>query len=124
MFPKVPGHPDYSSTGVNQFIPAIWSGKLVANLYDATVLAAITNTDYEGEIKAHGDKVIIRTIPVTSVKPYIKGQNLVYDRPESPSLELLIDQPFCLGNFIQRGFPAFKFRPQLIQLPLLLNAHP
>ena len=102
MFPKVPGHPDYSSTGVNQFIPAIWSGKLVANLYDATVLAAITNTDYEGEIKAHGDKVIIRTIPVTSVKPYIKGQNLVYDRPESPSLELLIDQGYYWAFVVDR----------------------
>ena len=30
------------------FIPTIWAGKLVEKFYDATVLAAIANTDYEG----------------------------------------------------------------------------
>ena len=34
------------------FIPEIWSGKLIEKFYSATVLAAIANTDYEGEIKA------------------------------------------------------------------------
>ena len=28
------------------FIPTIWSGKLIEKFYDATVLAAISNTDY------------------------------------------------------------------------------
>ena len=27
------------------FIPEIWSGKLIENFYDATVLSAISNTD-------------------------------------------------------------------------------
>ncbi len=27
------------------FIPSIWSGKLIEKFYDATVLAAIANTD-------------------------------------------------------------------------------
>jgi hypothetical protein len=93
-FPRASGHPDYSSAGTSKFIPEVWSGKLVMNLYDATVLPSITNTDYEGEIKGHGDKVVIRTTPVTSVKPYTKVMKLTYDRPDSPSLELLIDQGF------------------------------
>jgi hypothetical protein len=91
-FPRVAGHPDYSSGGTNKFIPEVWSGKLVANLYDATVLNAITNTDYEGEIKGFGDKVIIRTTPTTTIKTYSKGMKLTYETPESPSLELPIDQ--------------------------------
>ena len=33
------------------FIPAIWSGKLIEKFYASTVLSAISNTDYEGEIK-------------------------------------------------------------------------
>ena len=37
----------YSGT----FIPEVWSGKLVEKFYKATVLGAIANTDYEGEIK-------------------------------------------------------------------------
>ena len=51
------GRPDYTGN----FIPEIWSGKLIENFYDATVLAAISNTDYEGEIRSMGDTVNIRT---------------------------------------------------------------
>jgi hypothetical protein len=56
-FPVSGGRPNYSGN----FIPEIWSGKLIENFYDATVLAAISNTDYEGEIKSMGDTVNIRT---------------------------------------------------------------
>lgn len=72
------------------------------NLYDATVLNAITNTDYEGEIKGYGDKVIIRTIPNTVIKKYSKGMKLTYDTPESPSLELLIDQGFYWAFIVDK----------------------
>jgi len=41
-FPVSTGRPNYSGN----FIPEIWSGKLIENFYDATVLAAISNTDY------------------------------------------------------------------------------
>ena len=34
--------------------PEIWSGKLIEKFYAATVLSAISNTDYEGEIKSYG----------------------------------------------------------------------
>lgn len=91
-YPRVAGHPDYSSTGTNQFIPQIWSGKLQVKFYKSTVFTAISNTDYEGEIKDQGDTVIIRTIPTLTINDYQKGQKLVYERPESPSLELLIDK--------------------------------
>jgi hypothetical protein len=90
--PRVPGHPDYSSTGTSKFIPEIWSSKLIEKLYDVTVLPAISNTDYEGEIRDSGDKVIIRTTPDVTVNDYQKGMKLNYDRLTSPSLELLIDQ--------------------------------
>ena len=43
-----------ASTG---FIPTIWSGKLIEKFYASTVLAAISNTDYQGEIKNQGDTV-------------------------------------------------------------------
>jgi hypothetical protein len=36
--------PAYSGT----FIPEIWSGKILEKFYSATVLAAISNTDYAG----------------------------------------------------------------------------
>jgi hypothetical protein len=91
-FPTVAGHPDYSSTGVNQFIPQIWSGKIQKKFYDYTVLTQITNTDYEGEIKNQGDTVIIRTIPSITISDYVVGQKLDYERPASPSLTMTIDK--------------------------------
>lgn len=54
-------------------------------------MAAISNTDYEGEIKAYGDKVIIRTVPTITINTYSKNKNLTYERPESPSIELRIE---------------------------------
>lgn len=87
-YPVTSGHPQYSGN----FIPEIWSGKLIENFYDATVLAQISNTDYEGEIKKYGDTVNIRTQPNITLRDYVKGQNLVVERPDSPKIQLSIDK--------------------------------
>ena len=87
-FPVTTGRPNYSGN----FIPEIWSGKLIENFYDATVLAAISNTDYEGEIKKHGDTVNIRTTPEITIRDYVKGQSLTVENPDKPKLQLLIDK--------------------------------
>lgn len=83
--------PQYSGT----FIPEIWSSKLIEKFYDSTVLAAISNTNYEGEIKKHGDKVIMRTMPSIAIRKYSANQELLVDRPSAPTQELVIDQ----GNY-------------------------
>ena len=80
--------PAYSGT----FIPEIWSAKLIQKFYAATVLAAISNTDYEGEIKAQGDKVKIRTVPDIVISDYTAGQNLTVQRPTSAIVELNVDK--------------------------------
>lgn len=87
-FPVAAGRPNYSGN----FIPEIWSGKLIENFYDATVLAAISNTDYEGEIRSQGDTVNIRTQPNITIRDYVKGQNLVVENPDKPKLQLVIDK--------------------------------
>lgn len=87
-YPVSGGRPNFSGT----FIPEIWSGKLIENFYDATVLAAISNTDYEGEIRRMGDTVNIRTQPNITIRDYVKGQTLTVEQPEAPKLQLLIDK--------------------------------
>jgi len=74
------------------FIPEIWASKLIENFYDTTVLAAISNTDYEGSIKAFGDVVNIRTTPELTVRPYSKGMTLTVERPDKAKIQLNIDQ--------------------------------
>jgi hypothetical protein len=87
-FPTSAGRVNYSGN----FIPEIWSGKLIENFYDATVLAAIANTDYEGEIRNMGDTVNIRTTPEITIKTYVKGQTLSVENPDKPKLQLVIDK--------------------------------
>lgn len=82
------GRPDYTGN----FIPEIWSGKLIENFYDATVLSAISNTDYEGEIRNMGDTVNIRTTPEITIKTYVKGQTLSVENPDKAKLQMVIDK--------------------------------
>jgi hypothetical protein len=87
-FPVASGRPNYSGN----FIPEIWSGKLIQNFYDATVLSAIANTDYEGEIRRMGDTVNIRTTPEITIRSYVKGQTLTVENPDKPKIQLSIDK--------------------------------
>jgi len=77
------------STG---FIPEIWSGKLIEKFYNSTVLAAISNTDYEGEIKNQGDRINIRTKPTITIADYKADGNLALQRPSGNKVVLQIDQ--------------------------------
>ncbi|MCO7225925.1 hypothetical protein [Pleionea sp. CnH1-48] len=89
------GYVNYSAEGANndsKFIPQLWSGKLVTKFYDRTIFGSIASTDYEGEISGYGDKVFIRTTADIVIKDYRIGQTLDYETPESPNIELNIDQ--------------------------------
>jgi hypothetical protein len=79
----------FSGTG---FIPAIWSGKLIEKFYNATVLAAISNTDYSGEIRNQGDTIRIRTKPTITIKDYRADGLLELERPQGNVVDLTIDK--------------------------------
>ena len=59
-----------ASSEVN-FIPEVFSKLMQAKFYKQSVLPAISNTDYEGEISGQGDKVIIRTVPAVTIADYV-----------------------------------------------------
>jgi hypothetical protein len=88
--PFAGANPSPAYSGV--FIPVVWSTKLIEKFYDATVLAAISNTNYEGEISRYGDKVEIRTRPTIVIRDYEANMPLEVDRPSSNKVELFIDQ--------------------------------
>lgn len=74
------------------FIPTVWSAKLNAKFYAASTFAAITNTDWQGEISGMGDKVIINTAPDITISDYVIGTELTYQAPDPVAVELLIDR--------------------------------
>jgi hypothetical protein len=82
------GFPQNSGT----LIPEIWSGKLLTKFYSNTVIPAISNTDYEGEISKQGDVVKIRTVPDIIIRDYEKGQPLETQTPETGLVDLEINK--------------------------------
>lgn len=86
--PMASGSVSHSGT----YTPEIWSGKTLLKFYKAAVIADISNTDYEGEIKSQGDTVKIRTIPDITISDYQINQKLNYERPTGGVVELKIDK--------------------------------
>jgi hypothetical protein len=81
-------NPPYSGN----FIPAVWSAKLNAKFYAASVYGEIANTNWQGDISGMGDKVIIHTAPTLTVSNYTVGTNLTYAVPTPDVQEMVIDK--------------------------------
>ncbi len=90
--PHASGLPDYGPTGTIDYIPEVYSGKLVEKFYKSTVFGEIATTDYEGEIAGFGANVIIRTVPDVTVSDYTVGVGVGAQYPTSNSVTLSIDQ--------------------------------
>jgi hypothetical protein len=85
--------PAYSGT----FIPTVWSSKLNVKFYANTTFGDVSNTNWEGEIKNMGDKVVINNIPSITINAYTVGQSLTYEVPTPDTIELQIDKAFYFG---------------------------
>ncbi|MCR0567771.1 hypothetical protein MKC54_03185 [[Clostridium] innocuum] len=78
---------------INNFIPTLWSARLLSHLDKRHVYLNLLNRDYEGEIKNFGDTVKINQVGDVTIKDYAKGSDI--DAPEAISGEqqiLTIDQ--------------------------------
>ena len=101
--------PAYSGT----FIPAVWSAKMNAKFYKASVYGEIANTDWQGEISGMGDKVIINTAPTLAVRAYTAGGGVTYDAPTPEVQELLIDKGFYFA-FQINDVLEYQAKPNLM----------
>lgn len=59
----------------NAFMPEIYSKKVLNFFRKASVVEAITNTDYEGEISSFGDSVKIIDEPLITISDYNRGDD-------------------------------------------------
>ena len=78
------------STSEVNFIPEVFSKLLQAKFYKKSILPAISNTDYEGEISGQGDKVIIRTVPNVTINDY--AGTITTQELTTAKVEMLIDK--------------------------------
>jgi hypothetical protein len=94
--PSTPGNANFSKSVSGQanafFLPEIFSKKVLNFFRKASVVEAITNTDYAGEIAAFGDSVKIIKEPVITVDQYERGQDITATKLTDQELTLIIDK--------------------------------
>ena len=73
------------------FLPKIYSKKVLNFFRKASVVEAITNTDYAGEISAFGDSVRIIKEPVISVEDYTRGSDTTSTKLTDQEITLVVD---------------------------------
>ena len=73
------------------FLPSVYSKKVLNFFRKASVVEAITNTDYAGEISAYGDSVKIIKEPVISVSDYTRGSDTTETKLTDQALSLVVD---------------------------------
>ena len=61
---------------VTNFIPELWSARLLHALDKSHVAANLVNRDYEGMITQQGDTVHINSIGAVTVKDYTKNSDI------------------------------------------------
>ena len=108
---------------VKNFIPTIWSARLLAHLDKKHVYAALVNRDYEGEIRNFGDTVKINQIGEVTIRDYKKGEDIA--DPEDLSSEqttLVIDQAKYF-NFAIDDVDAAQVNPKLMDAAMQRAAY-
>ena len=73
------------------FLPSVYSKKVLNFFRKASVVEAITNTDYAGEISAYGDSVKIIKEPVISVSDYTRGADTTATKLTDAEISLVVD---------------------------------
>ena len=89
----------YDNLVNDAFMPAIYSQKVLKYFRRSSVVEAITNTDYAGEIENFGDTVKIIKEPSITVSAYTRGSVVNAQDLTDTEITLVVDQ----GNYF-----AFK----------------
>jgi hypothetical protein len=75
----------------NNFLPEIYSKKVLNFFRKASVIEGITNTDYAGEISGYGDTVKIIKEPVIDVHQYERGADVAKTTLADAETTLVVD---------------------------------
>lgn len=77
---------------LSNFMPEIWSKKLLKIFDKTVVMANLVNRDYEGDIQSAGDVVHVRTFGDVTINNYTRDMTISFQALTDPMVDLLIDQ--------------------------------
>ncbi|MCD8333787.1 MAG: P22 coat protein - protein 5 domain protein [Clostridiales bacterium] len=95
------------------FIPEIWSSRLLEHLDKTHVYAALMNRDYEGDIKAYGDTVHINQIGDVTIFDYDGSDIPDPEELDGEQQNLIIDQAHGF-NFQIKDIDNAQTNPKLM----------
>jgi N4-gp56 family major capsid protein len=101
---------------ITNMLPQIWSARILAKLEKNLVFAqpGVVNRDYEGDIRADGDRVHIHSFNDLTVSSYTKNSTTIsYENLTDSRVTLLIDQSKYFA-FSVDDIDAAQMRPELI----------
>jgi N4-gp56 family major capsid protein len=77
---------------VTNFIPTLWTARLLVALRKASVATALVNRDYEGEIRQGGDTVKITSVNDLTIGDYSVNTDITIETLTDATRSLVIDQ--------------------------------
>src|SRR5215218_9329877 len=101
---------------LTNMLPAVWSARILAKLEKNLVFAqpGVVNRDYEGDIRADGDRVHIHSFNDLTIGTYTKNSTTIsYEQLTDTRVTLLIDQSKYFAFKIDDVDTA-QMRPKLI----------
>lgn len=108
---------------VTNFIPTIWSARLLAHLDKKHVYAALVNRDYEGEIKNYGDTVKINQIGDITIQDYQKGKDIADPEDLSGDQTILVIDQAKYFNFAIDDVDKAQVNPKLMDAAMQRAAY-
>ena len=108
---------------VTNFIPELWSARLLQSLEKTHVAANLVNRDYEGEIRQQGDTVHINMIGAITVRDYTKGSDIVAPEELSATDQTLVISQAKYFNFQIDDVDAAQVAGSLMDSALARSAY-
>ena len=99
---------------LENFIPTIWSARLLQNMNEAHVFASLANRDYEGEITQVGDTVKINAIGRVTVGTYTKNTNITAAETLTDAQSTLVIDKANFFNFQVDDIDKAQQKPKVM----------
>jgi len=110
---------------LDNFIPQIWSARLMASLKKSLVYAqpGIVNRDYEGEIREKGNTVKINSIGAVTVSDHSKNSDISAPEALSDADQVLVIEKAKYFNFQVDDVDRVQQMPQVMDQAMVEAAY-
>lgn len=98
---------------IQNFIKTVWEANLIFALRKAHVFASVANRNYQGQLKALGDKVKIVQVGDVTINSYSTGSNLTRQAMTDAATELVADQAYYF-NFDVNDVEAVQQKTEIL----------